>query len=114
MQSSQIFGFLSIFTTYLLLTACSSGGGESESNEPSSTPSTGFSATAVHTNSVASSPYCPAGGVEILTGVDVNQNGVLDPNEVNDTQELCHIDSDRILAQVENLSANTDCTLRRG
>ena len=98
----------SIFS--LTLTACGSGGHSSESDLPPRPKNSGFSATAIQTSDIDSSPLCPTGGVKINTGVDVNQNGTLDTNEINETQELCHLDTDRILANVEELNTNTECS----
>ena len=59
---------------YVLLAACGSSG-------PNET------LTAVTT---ASATACPGGGVTITTGVDSNDNGMLDASEVTATQNLCN------------------------
>ena len=35
-------------------------------------------------------PNCPNGGVKIETGIDTNENGMLDENEVTDTVYVCN------------------------
>lgn len=44
------------------------------------------------TTSVAGSPSCPSGGVQLDFGVDANDNGMLDADEINTnlTQTICH------------------------
>lgn len=92
-----------------LLAACGSGG-SSESAAPRVNESNaGYSATAVHTSAVASSSQCPNGGIEIHTGVDVDRSGLLEQEEVTNTQELCHMDTELVLAKVEDLLPDSAC-----
>jgi hypothetical protein len=97
MQHKSIFLILLLLT----LTACG-GGGESDgnTNNPTPNPDTGSGGgqTGTSKNSIlaarsvfaAPSDNCPAGGVEIELGVDTNANGVLDNDEVQKTEILCH------------------------
>lgn len=107
----SFFRFNSLSLAFLVcffLSACGSGGG-GESSPQTPEASRGFSSSSVHASDFESSPLCPGGGVEIHTGVDVNQNGLLDESEINATQELCHLESDRIMAVVEPLSVDSEC-----
>ena len=36
------------------------------------------------------SAVCPNGGIQVETGIDENQNGVLDPSEVDSIEQVCH------------------------
>jgi hypothetical protein len=38
----------------------------------------------------ATAEDCPEGGVEIFSGVDLNKDGLLDDDEITDTQVICH------------------------
>ncbi len=37
----------------------------------------------------AATPTCPNGGVTVKSGIDQNSNNVLDPNEVDNTRDIC-------------------------
>jgi uncharacterized delta-60 repeat protein len=67
----------------LILTAC--GGSGSTPTGGKTYPSTVFLSAAFGPNA-----QCPAGGIEVQSGIDQNGNGLLDPNEVQSTQVLCN------------------------
>lgn len=76
----------------MLVSAC--GGGGTATNTSSAAPAT---SQAVVKNAVAFSiantalmTACPAGGITVQSGVDVNGNGVLDQSEVSNTQYVCN------------------------
>lgn len=75
-------------STLLLATGCASGS-DSDSggsvNNQSQSPG-----TALRTSSFASSTLCPSGGVLLELGFDTNKNDVLEDDEVQTTQEVCH------------------------
>ncbi|MFV1872497.1 MAG: hypothetical protein ACMZ64_04095 [Oleiphilus sp.] len=102
------FTFLILFIS-LLLSACGSGGNSSNAKPPTNNDKNTFSSTAVFTSNLQSSALCPSGGIEIHSGIDVNQNGLLDEDEINNTQELCHADSSQILTSVEVLELDSEC-----
>lgn len=75
-----------------LLSACGGGGagGSEEPNPPASvTKEEGFKSSFYSTREIGSTTQCPNGGVEILSGIDVNENGVLD-DENTTTHVICH------------------------
>ena len=37
------------------------------------------------------SSNCPNGGIKITSGIDINENGILDKNEVQNTKYLCNV-----------------------
>ncbi|MDY6933339.1 MAG: pectinesterase family protein [Spirochaetota bacterium] len=41
-------------------------------------------------SSIPSGSTCPHGGIQIETGIDDNVNGVLDPEEVDNTENICN------------------------
>ncbi len=63
-----------------LLSAC---GSDSDSKE-------GNASVVTASRSIAANAACPNGGVEIDTGIDTNKNGVLDAEEITDTQTVCN------------------------
>jgi len=52
---------------------------------------------------------CSHGGIEIHTGIDTNQNGLLDEDEINNSQELCHADTSLMLTSVDALELESEC-----
>ena len=106
----QTFMLLCIAT----LMACGGGSG-SDDTTLSGQEENGLSTLAISTQTVAPGPQCAEGGVEIDTGVDTNQNGILDTSEVTDTYNLCHgQDGDNGLVAIintEELSAGLECAL---
>jgi hypothetical protein len=86
---------ISVFMTTLMLTACggSGGGGSEEGGEQTNSdraPEKQLNSVVFNKSSILTGSACPAGGVEIDTGVDVNGNGLLDRVEITDTYTLCH------------------------
>lgn len=72
----------------LLATGCADGSGSDSSgsvNNQSQSPG-----TALRTSSFESSAQCPSGGVLLELGFDTNKNDILDEDEVQTTQEVCH------------------------
>lgn len=71
-----------------LLVACGGGGGGSNVAAPASE---GAPSVAVRTAALGSNdPDCPTGGVLVESGIDDNQNSVLDAVEVDATEKVCH------------------------
>jgi hypothetical protein len=66
------------------LVAC--GGDDNKSNSSNSSNAS----TATRVTAFASSSSCSNGGITVETGIDENSNGVLDTNEVDNTQEVCN------------------------
>lgn len=78
----------------LILAACGDSGSSTASNTMtfSSIPSSG-----IYTNSAAKTSMllvgdvnCPAGGIQVETGIDLNGNSLLDTVEVTKTQKVCN------------------------
>lgn len=72
----------------LLATGCADGSGSDSGgsvNNQSQSPG-----TALRTSSFESSTQCPSGGVLLELGFDTNKNDILDEDEVQTTQEVCH------------------------
>ncbi len=67
----------------LLLTACGGGAAASSSG-------VGAKSVAYAINKSAPVSNCPTGGITVLSGIDTNGNGVLDPSEVTNTQYVCN------------------------
>ncbi|MBI5430376.1 MAG: hypothetical protein HY938_07950 [Nitrosomonadales bacterium] len=84
LDSSKRFNFFFLVLPGLLLAGCG-GGGNSTSNTPAGT---NHVATAVR--GTAPLANCPAGGVSVDAGIDINSNSVLDPSEVTSTQYICN------------------------
>jgi N-acetylneuraminic acid mutarotase len=66
----------------LALSGCGGGG----SSVAAGTPSPFLSAASV----IPPGDICEFGGIQVDTGVDVNLNGIIDPDEVKDSQYVCH------------------------
>lgn len=80
-----------LFATFglvLLATGCADGSGSDSGgsvNNQSQSPG-----TALRSSSFESSTLCPSGGVLLELGFDKNKNDILDDDEVQTTQEVCH------------------------
>ncbi len=80
------FNGLFVWTSVVMLTACSGGG----SDTPPET-ATGDRSVATRTVPIATGDAdCPNGGVLVDTGIDENGNGVLDGDEVDASEKVCH------------------------
>jgi hypothetical protein len=66
----------------LALSGCGGGG----SSVAAGTPSPFLSAASV----IPPGDICEFGGIQVDTGVDVNLNGIIDPEEVKDSQYVCN------------------------
>lgn len=80
----QIFTILSMAG---LLYACGggSGGSDAANDEP------GDRSVATRTSPLPpNDPDCPGGGILVETGIDVNANGLLDNNEVDQSEKVCN------------------------
>ncbi len=69
--------------------------------------------TAVATYTLAiGDANCPNGGIAIDTGIDENGNGVLDTDEVDNTQYVCHGTSGvNSLVNISDEAAGTNCAI---
>jgi hypothetical protein len=72
---------ITVFT--LLLASCGGGAGGGKKN-------TGLDSIAALSKLIPPGEVCPSGGAEVETGVDVNENGLLDPDEVTNTETICN------------------------
>lgn len=70
----------------IALFACGGGGGSG--SEPSVTSLDG--STAVKALSLSSGVTCPTGGLEVQSGIDDNNNSILDSDEIDKTEFLCN------------------------
>jgi len=56
---------------------------------------------------------CPTGGVKIETGLDANRNGMLDPSEVTNSENLCNggtgVNGHNSLIRTSTISSNGIC-----
>jgi len=71
----------------LLLSAC---GGGTETSDETTTGNTSHSITAKAKVIAPGDVDCVFGGISVETGFDKNDNGVLDAEEINQTQKVCH------------------------
>jgi hypothetical protein len=91
-----------------LVTSCGggSGGGGSVTGENGAAPS----ASARTTPITVGDSDCPNGGVLVESGIDENQNGLLDDNEVDDSQKVCNgLNSHNSLIALNQESAGANC-----
>ncbi len=77
--------FLAILGTLLLLTACGGSNGT-----PAADGGNAVSVTARTVTIPAGDTDCPFGGSLVETGIDENGNGLLDNNEVDNTEKVCN------------------------
>ena len=95
-----------LLTLMLALNSC--GGG---SSDPEPQENNDSSSVAARTQPIApGNANCPNGGVLVQTGIDENNNGILDDNEVDESESLCHGDSG-LNALVESIieAPGTNC-----
>ena len=59
--------------------------------------------------SEAPSINCPSGGYKIITGVDLNSNGILEEQEIQNTKYICHGDGRNSLMSVLTESQGENC-----
>lgn len=88
---------LPLLIATLTLTACGGGSSSSdaapETNTPETTEPAPTSPTGnilLRSTSITAGEQCPAGGTRVDTGLDSNNNGVLDDQEVTETQYICN------------------------
>ena len=92
----------------VVLSACGGGGGGgagfvgSSGNVP-----TGTASVVAKISAPAPLAQCPTGGITVDTGIDTNQNGLLDPGEVDLTQYVC--DGARALVSIVSEPSGTNC-----
>ncbi|MDT0634799.1 choice-of-anchor I family protein [Spectribacter hydrogenoxidans] len=80
----SLFRIAGIAPLLVFLLAAGCGGDNNGSAGGNGAPSVSANAVAV-----APGPECPAGGVEVETGIDENLNGLLDDEEVDESAVLC-------------------------
>ncbi len=85
LHSSKTLLVLILFLFSLTITAC--GSKDSKSNSPEVQPKPSVT---MKVSQKGSTEECPNGGISIDTGIDDNGNGILDPDEVDDTQFVCN------------------------
>ena len=71
------------------LTACG-GDSSGSSDSTSDSPSARSVSTVTSTQAFAANDACPNGGIDVAVGIDENGNGVLDTDEIDNTQSICH------------------------
>lgn len=74
---------VAVMTLLCVFLASCGGGGNGTNN-------TGPDSIAALSKLIAPGEVCPSGGAEIETGIDANESGVLDPNEVTNTEVICN------------------------
>jgi hypothetical protein len=85
MNMKRIMRSLVLYLTLLVaLAACGGGGGSS-----GDTVNKGNSVVSA-ASKAAPLDACPSGGIQVETGIDENGNGILDPAEVDITQNVCN------------------------
>lgn len=99
-----------IICAVFTLQACSSSvGGGTTSNQSTSSdgnPSIAAASKILSTGSI----QCPDGGISIDTGIDDNKNGMLDTNEVDNTNYICNGQKGiNALVKVESEPAGVHC-----
>lgn len=73
------------------LSACGSSGGSSDDADDGNTTSNPSSASAARTSVIApGDPDCPNGGILVETGIDENDNGLLEDPEVDSSSKVCN------------------------
>ncbi|WP_039926029.1 hypothetical protein [Alcanivorax sp. DG881] len=106
---------LLLMVTAASLVACGGGGGGSSApSTQQATPKPDQLSATVAKTAFASSEACPQGGVTIDQGIDANRNGVLDPDEIFETQQVCNGadggDGVASLIRVDEIGAGAQCT----
>lgn len=106
---------LLLVATAASLVACGGGGGGSSApSTQQATPKPDQLSATVAKTAFASSEACPQGGVTIDQGIDANRNGVLDPDEIFETQQVCNGvdggDGVASLIRVDEIGAGAQCT----
>jgi len=76
-----------IFGCIAMVTACSGGGNEGGNSED---PTTFSSSVFIKTALVEPGEQCPNGGITVESGLDSNNNKILDADEIVETQIVCH------------------------
>jgi len=90
----------------LFLSACSGGGSGSEDSSV-----VNKSSVAVRQANIIAGSLCPNGGSEINTGIDSNQNGLLDDDEISNTENVCHgVDGSISLIEIVDETAGEQCS----
>ncbi len=90
-RSSEHLPYILIFGLLLpLLGACSGGGGGNGGDNLVADNGPAPSTAARTRQLMSNDPDCPNGGIEVQTGIDENKNGLLDDNEVDNTQKVCN------------------------
>jgi len=84
-RQGKTFPGASIVLLAMFLASCGSGGGGA-----APPPTQGNESVAARVLASAPLSACPYGGITVQTGIDKNGNGVLDPNEVTNTQYVCN------------------------
>ncbi len=76
----------------MLVSACGGGGTATDTSSivPATPQVAAKNAVAFSTANNAPVTACPIGGITVHSGVDINGNGVLDQNEVSNTQYVCN------------------------
>jgi hypothetical protein len=98
------------------LAACGGGGGGSGGSNTGTSqaqPEDGLYPSTVERSAFTASEACPDGGITIDQGIDTNTNGVLDPDEIYESQQVCHgasgEDGLSSLIRVDEITAGLEC-----
>lgn len=98
------------------LAACGGGGGGSGGSNTGTSqaqPEDGLYPSTVERSAFTASEACPDGGITIDQGIDSNTNGVLDPDEIYESQQVCHgasgEDGLSSLIRVDEITAGLEC-----
>jgi hypothetical protein len=89
MKTMRIMHLSLFFALTILLAACSGGSGSNSGGNTSTTEMAGIISVVTSTTTAPAS-VCPYGGIEIDSGIDLNKNGKLDPNEIILTKYVCN------------------------
>jgi hypothetical protein len=98
---------LSLITLFAF-SVISCGGSSSGGGDSAAIP---LDSVVVKTTNYSSSSTCPNGGVLVESGIDEDGNGVLDPAEVDVSQEVCHgTDGADSLFRISDEPAGANCS----